>query len=447
MKRVVVLVALNWTRDKDPRIPLGHASILAALKRSARVNVRSVVIPVNLGALDPLRVARQIVHEVGTHPHHDVDIAIGAYVWGEDLLQQVLPLIRSEGFQGRLILGGPQISYSGPGLESVYPDVDAFVRGYGEMALCQMVEQPFERSIPGVHWAGEVDRREQAEVDLQALPSPWLASDVVVDRMPFLRWETQRGCPYRCAFCQHREPGARLKRRALERTRVEQEVDLFCASGVKDIAVLDPIFNASPDANAILERFVHFNFSGRLSLQCRAESVSDRFLDLAQQLNVRLEFGVQTIHRNEDRAIRRQNNIPKVEAVLAKVRERNIAHEVSIIFGLPNQTLNSFKETIAWCLAHDVPVIKAFPLMILRGTELEDQREVWGIEDSGGGMPLVYQSHSFSFEEWSEMARLSEALSITEGKHPKDLSDLLDIAAPLQPDLLRWAPASQQAAE
>ena len=31
--RRVVLVELYWTRDKDPRVPLGHASILASLAR------------------------------------------------------------------------------------------------------------------------------------------------------------------------------------------------------------------------------------------------------------------------------------------------------------------------------------------------------------------------------------------------------------------------------
>lgn len=46
--RRVVLVDFYWTRDKDPRVPLGHASLLAAL-RADGVEVRSVVIAVNEG--------------------------------------------------------------------------------------------------------------------------------------------------------------------------------------------------------------------------------------------------------------------------------------------------------------------------------------------------------------------------------------------------------------
>ncbi|MCA9574047.1 MAG: hypothetical protein KC668_01380, partial [Myxococcales bacterium] len=45
--RRVVLVDFHWTRDKDPRVPLGHASLLAALSAQPTLDVRSLVVPVN----------------------------------------------------------------------------------------------------------------------------------------------------------------------------------------------------------------------------------------------------------------------------------------------------------------------------------------------------------------------------------------------------------------
>lgn len=127
-----------------------------------------------------------------------------------------------------IILGGPQISYQDSDLESLYPEVDVFVRGYGEQALVELLACDVPRPIPGVHWAGEVDRNEQARVQLDDLASPFISGVVDVPRAHrFLRWETQRGCPYRCNFCQHREADARPVLRRFAADRIDEEIRLF----------------------------------------------------------------------------------------------------------------------------------------------------------------------------------------------------------------------------
>jgi len=446
LNRRSILVDFYWTRDKDPRVPLGHASILTALRGRGGLEVRSIVVAVNGPDLDAAGITATILKEMQGIDPADVDVAFGAYVWGEELLQGVVRRLRAAGFSGRLILGGPQISYSGRGLERIYPDVDAFIRGYGEEALATLAATTRPNPILGVHWAGTPDALAQAAVNLEALPSPWLTGTIPLTDQSFIRWETQRGCPFRCAFCQHREPGARLRQRALGLPRIEAEIDLFCESGVREIAVLDPIFNMAPHAVGVLERFAERSFTGRLSLQCRAEAVNDAFLDAASALDVCLEFGLQTIHAAEGRVIARRNQIGRVDAALAGVRSRGISHEVSLIFGLPLQTVDSFEASVAWCLEREVPVIKAFPLLLLRGTAIERERDKWSLGDSGGAMPMVLRSSTFEIDDWRAMARLSEALRLTEGRHPKDMRELKMLAATQEPDLFRWIPASTKEA-
>jgi radical SAM superfamily enzyme YgiQ (UPF0313 family) len=446
MARSIILVDLYWTRDKDPRIPLGHASLLAALALEPDLDVHSVVVPVNLGHIDPEALATRILACVWEEAPGAVDVAIGAYVWAEELVQRLLPLLRARGFRGRIILGGPQISYAGNDLERIYPHADAFVRGYGEDALAQLVRAPGRPSIKGVHYAGQEDRGERAEVSLERLPSPWLTGAVPILGQRFIRWETQRGCPFRCSFCQHREPGARLTRRSLAATRVESEVQLFCRHEIEEIAVLDPIFNVGPRATDILRAFVANGFAGRLSLQCRAEHVEPGFLEAAAALDVRLEFGLQTIHEQEGSAVRRRNQMDRVDRALAGVRDHDIAHEVSLIFGLPEQTLDSFLASVAWCLERRVPVIKAFPLMLLRGTELDRERARWGFRELGAHMPVVIGANSFDERDWVEMARIAEALRATEGRHPAHVDALRRIAADCEIDLSRWQPLPEQEA-
>jgi radical SAM superfamily enzyme YgiQ (UPF0313 family) len=414
---------------------------LAALAGEPAVDVQSVAIPVNTNTRSAEDVARELLRETVGLPATEVDIAFGAYVWGEELLRSVLRLLRAGGFAGRIVLGGPQISYGSQNLEALYPEADAFVRGYGEDALRRLAASSSKQDIPGVHWAQTKDIQHQATVNLETLKSPWLTGTIPLEGQSFIRWETQRGCTYRCTFCQHREPGERLVRKGLSLPRVEAEIDLFCQSGVREIAVLDPIYNLAPHAVQVLQRFADHGYTGRLSLQCRAEAVTEAFLDAAQALDVCLEFGIQTIHENEGRAVRRKNKPEKIDWALEQVRNRRIHHEVSLIFGLPLQTLASFEQSIQWCLERQVPVIKAFPLLALRGTQLERDLDHWDLVHTGGSMPMVVQSSTFNQDDWRAMACLSEALKETEEHHPSRLEDLRTIAARCEPDLLRWAPA------
>jgi len=210
----------------------------------------------------------------------------------------------------------------------------------------------------------------------------------------------------------------------LNSDRVLHEIDFFVNSGVNDIAVLDPIFNSGPNYMDILKHFSQNNFEGRLSLQCRFEMVNDEFLALCKKLNVRLEFGLQTIHKEEMRAINRANNIAKVLSVMKKLNDCKIVYEVSIIFGLPLQTLSLFKATVDFCLQNGVPVLKAFPLMLLRGTKLELQRDLYGLVENKEIIPSVIASNTFSELEWKQMAAISDLLLQTEGNHPRSSTDL-----------------------
>lgn len=422
MNQHLILVDFPWSRDKDPRLPLGHASLLAALAGRPEFTVESAIIPVNGIHGGAEAVAESLMARVKNAGTERVDLAFGAYVWCEGLIRIVLQEVRRLSFTGRVILGGPQISYAQSGLELIYPEADAFIRGYGEKALYQLLCSDEARPhFKGVHWAGTDDTGEQAEIDLPELPSPYLNGLLSLDKAGFVRWETQRGCPYNCAFCQHQEPGKKLKNGYFAWSRLEAEIDLFCRSGIKEIAILDPVFNRAPHAIRVLKRFAHNRFQGCLSLQCRAESITPDFLNAAGELNVVLEFGLQTIHTNESQLIQRPNDMAKIEHVLAEVRRRRIKHEISLIFGLPRQTLASFEESIRWCLDLCIPVIKAFPLMLLRGTRLEQEKERWDLQCCADtAMPLVRQSRSFSCDDWLAMAKLSEALNPLYRQHSRN---------------------------
>jgi hypothetical protein len=314
----------------------------------------------------------------------------------------------------------------------------------------------------GVRLAGDPnvpDLGTQAKVDLAATASPWTTGTLRPGR--FLRWETQRGCPFHCSFCQHRAPGGFGVQQVLGE-RLRAEIELFCrdddddddddsdgdnafrtgsgSSATRDgilaarsIAVLDPTFNASEaHAVAVLDAFREGGFRGRLSLQVRPEKLTRRFLDAAAAVGpgqVTLEFGVQTAVPAELDLIDRivgadaERIVAQTARKLKMVAEygSDLSSEISLIFALPGQTVGSFQTSIEWC-RQVLPSAKlvAFPLMLLRGTALQHRAAELGLVEGlvthpgidriQDFIPHVTETPHMSAKQWVTMADMAAAL-------------------------------------
>lgn len=98
-----------------------------------------------------------------------------------------------------------------------------------------------------------------------------------------------------------------------------------------------------------------------------------------------------------------------------------IESEISIIFGLPGQTLESFKASVQFCIDRGVKTIHAFPLMLLRGTPLHDQKQQYNLRESNeiilpeipriqDHIPHIISSDTFSYSDWKKMAEIATKL-------------------------------------
>ncbi len=406
--RNVVLVSIDWRREGDGKTSLGIASIAATLK-SAGIHYQLVESTVNDSAFN-LEHLQSRIQEALEEMGPDALLGFGVFVWNDKQICKLLKRLRlPEG--SRIVLGGPQISYMPAGeLEAAYPEAHLFVRGAGERAMLHLAQDvPLEQC--GVHRAGSPDEGLHASLPLNGLPSPFVEGAVHI--APEMRWETQRGCTFKCSFCQHREADGRMPTRMFDMERLRVEAELFARRGVKRISVLDPIFHTS-DAHAIavLNLLKQAGVTAKIALQCRFEMLTEAFLDALEGLDVTLEFGLQTTSTTESRVIHRQNNMPKVEEKLALVRQRGIDFEVSLIYGLPTQTLASFKESVDWCKRQNVPRVMAWPLMLLRGTPMYQQKGEYGLRESvDQAIPIVIASNSFTEAEYSAMRQIAKELS------------------------------------
>lgn len=113
-----------------------------------------------------------------------------------------------------------------------------------------------------------------------------------------------------------------------------------------------------------------------LSIATRPDCLPDEVLDLLERLNqikpVWIELGLQTIHEDTARFIRRGYELPCFERALKELRKRGIEVIVHTILGLPGESPERMLATIDYLNHCDIQGIKLQLLHILKHTDLAD---------------------------------------------------------------------------
>lgn len=411
MKRLLI-ISFDLIREGESQTSLAIGSIISYLKNDRRYGSEFELnhLSINMFEFSKDNYVQDLYSELVIYDYQAIDyIAISAYVWNEFWLNDLIKYLRLDfGFRGKVILGGYQISYSSnPQIE--YPDAQFFISGHAEKALLDIV------------LGEEENYRTQGAVDFAQIPSPYLNGEIpIADAQEKVRLETKRGCPYRCSFCAHRDlTYNKIYKHNLD--KVFQEIAFFKDRKVAKINIIDPIFNAGKEYVSVMEEMKRVNLSSLISVQARFETIQgergEQFLDLCEKLNVNLEFGLQTAIEEESLIINRKNDPAKIKRVMEKLKDRQINYEVSLIYGLPLQTVSSFQQSIEFSIENGSRKVTAFPLMLLKGTELYQQKAKYSLNERMVGdynIPVVTQSNTYSEKDWQRMRYIAEQLELNE---------------------------------
>ena len=113
-----------------------------------------------------------------------------------------------------------------------------------------------------------------------------------------------------------------------------------------------------------------------LSIATRPDCLSEKILDLLENLNrikpVWVELGLQTIHEESARYIRRGYELPVFENAVSELRKRGIDVIVHTILCLPNETEQDILKTIEYLNHQDIQGIKLQLLHVLKDTDRAD---------------------------------------------------------------------------
>ncbi len=112
-----------------------------------------------------------------------------------------------------------------------------------------------------------------------------------------------------------------------------------------------------------------------LSIATRPDCLPQPVLELLEELNrikpVWVELGLQTIHEDTAKAIRRGYKLPVYEQAVAELKKRGITVITHVILGLPGENRDRMLETVRYVGSH-TDGIKLQLLHVLKGTDLAE---------------------------------------------------------------------------
>jgi radical SAM superfamily enzyme YgiQ (UPF0313 family) len=404
----VLLLSFDLLDSNEPQIPYSTAALNAYVKR----NINHTEFKLDAASINLMNLEREMLSDAQVidqwlkvfQKKYDW-VGIACNIWSEIHVHQVMDYLRCE-TSSKIVLGGPSITQNKIVMEKKYPLADCFISGHAENSLVFLINKAIANDgVP--NWLNMPF--DQKIIDL---PSPYLTDDLLsINKGDKVRMETLRGCAFRCSFCAHRNATQNSQLLVASDQTVLESFKLFENKKVDRINMLDPYFNWGDHGVRILKLAKMAGLTRRLNLQVRPDVLvrQKEFLELAKELNVCLEIGVQSMDADVLRNINRGSGIDKVQSALELVIAMGIKFEITLIYGLPGQTVKSLRNTIDLLSEIGVQNIQCFPLELLPNTLLEDHVGKYRIKTQFNkyGIQLVTESYSFDLPEYRKMEEIA----------------------------------------
>lgn len=296
-------------------------------------------------------------------------IGFSVYVWNRNLSLEIARRLKAECPDRLVVFGGPQVPDRAEVFLREHPWVDLVCHGEGELIFAQVLERFPERDWTGIQALSYLSSsgrfvhqpRVSRMADLAKVPSPFLSG--VFE--PLMRdpqagqwlglWETNRGCPFACAFC---EWGSESLNRIVpfDMGRLQNEIEWFADQHIEFIFCCDANFGLLPRdldiARAMARVKQERGYPHAFSIQ-GAKLASDRVFAIHKVL---AESGMskgalvalQSVNPPTLKAVGRANiPLKTFDQLQGRLQQAGIQTFTDVIIGLPEETYDSFMEGAA----------------------------------------------------------------------------------------------------
>ena len=335
-----------------------------------------------------------VLHILSDITEHDIDIlGFACYIWNIEMTLHVVDMVKAVRPDIKIVLGGPEVSFTADELLERCPNIDYIVQGEGEEAFhalvtaLQLGNDGLDPVIPGVRGRRDgsiLGSLEAVEVsDLSSIPFPYTEEDMADLEHKIIYYESSRGCPFSCQYCLS---GNKNTVRFFPQERTLEELQWFIDHGVKQVKFVDRTFNCAPHHHRPLMEFMRdsdtdMNFHLEMEPELMTEWETNILCETPPG-RIQIEVGVQSTHKKTLDAINRYNDWPYIQKSIRPIIQAGRTHvHMDLIVGLPHEDFNRFGQSFNDLFSLQPHALQIGFLKLLKGSGVRRMREYKYVAD------------------------------------------------------------------
>ena len=365
-------------------------------------------------------------------------VAFSCYIWNIQMvlslageLKKILPC--------DIWMGGPEASYDAQGLLQNQPFVDGIVIGEGEitfreiaLAYCDQVRAAKESKaekhndtsldnllsgIKGIAYRDSEGGIKQTALreymDMDNIPFVYENVDVFAHKIIY--YETSRGCPFSCSYCLS-SIDKRVRFRSLP--IVFRELSHFLKEQVPQVKFVDRTFNCKHEHAYAIWQYIqeHDNGVTNFHFEVSADLLREEDFQLFEKMRpglIQLEIGVQSTNDQTITAIHRTMQLSSLKEHVLRVKQyKNIHQHLDLIAGLPYEDITIFQQSFNDVYAMQPDQLQLGFLKVLKGSDMYENREQYGIVYTSYPPYEVLQTKWLSFADVVTLKGVEEMVEV-----------------------------------
>lgn len=351
-------------------------------------------------------------------------VGFSMYTWNAAEFLALAAFLKHSLPQLLVIAGGPHVQQAEDYLGQ--DPIDLIILGEGERTFTELLDADNNdfSAIAGLAWLqdGQITRTAARERirDLNEIPSPLSVLPLTDGQgkplYESISYETSRGCPFTCAFCEWGTGAIGSKMNQFSMQRIRDDWEKIVRAGIQNIWLADSNFGALKEDLAktqlICELKQHYGLPSTFATSWskkHSPQVQEIVLLLNQHgLLPHYQLALQTLTPLALELSNRKNMAAnKYQPIAKAMAEADVPIAAELIWGLPGDNLADFEKNLDTLLA-TFPNINIFGYTLLPGTEFYRKRheyQIKAIPVAGYGKAkgeYVIGCHTFSEEEGME---------------------------------------------
>ncbi|MCJ8321858.1 MAG: DUF4080 domain-containing protein [Colwellia sp.] len=303
-------------------------------------------------------------------------VGFGVYIWNIVETTNVVNLLKVIAPEIKVILGGPEVSYETE-QQTIVDCADYVLTGPADLSFYQLCKDIINKTPPDK----KILNSKPVALEEIALPYQYYTDEDLKHRLLYV--EASRGCPFKCEFCLS----------SLDKSSTPFDLESFLEQmgilhqrGARNFKFIDRTFNLNIKTTMQIMQFFLDRMTDDLYLHFEVvpDHLPRKLKELLTQFpegSLQFEIGIQTFNTQVQANISRKQNNAKSKENLLWLRDNTFAHiHADLIFGLPGETFDSFKDSfnqLYHCRPHEIQMgilkrLKGSP--IIRHTEAFDLR-------------------------------------------------------------------------